>query len=111
MSLVKDLVKKYSITAADKGYTFKKEYGVSPQDHSRGKGGFEGEYFTVPGITDKKFETEDAAVSAIRKKFPSWKEIDASNMSGRVFKHPNKNKYLVTYAVSSLVSTPEGAVK
>ena len=73
------------------------KYSVSPEDHSRGTGGFNGEWFDRPGITDTDFETLEDAVSAIRKRHPSWVRSDPDNMSGPMFTHPSKPMHLCIF--------------
>lgn len=89
--------------STESNYTFKRAYGISPSDYSKGKGGFEGEFFTVKGLTDTRFTTEESAVSAIKSQFPEWSEVKNHNSLGRIFKHPSKNKFLSTFEISVMM--------
>lgn len=70
---------------------------VSPEDHSRGRGGFNGEYFTVPGITDTEFPSQRAAEDAIRRRFPRWIRSSPPNMSGPIFTKPGTQRHLCIF--------------
>lgn len=72
-------------------------FGVSPEDHTRGRGGFNGEYFTVRGVTDRKFSTEAEAEAAILAKRPRWRKVAAPNMSGPVYQAPGGGKFLCVF--------------
>ncbi len=93
----------YAVTAA-RGYTFKTEYGVSPSEYS--KNSYDAIFFSVDGVTDKRFDSEAKAAQAIKKRFPKWVEIKSKQASCRIFKHPSKEKYLTTYQVSTVASKP-----
>lgn len=67
---------------------------VSPEDHSRGRGGFNGEYFDVTGVTDVEFATEADAIAVIKARRPKWMMSRPENMSGAVFQAPGRKKYL-----------------
>jgi len=64
-------------------------WSFSPQDHRRGKGGFEGEYFELKGITDSTFKTRDLAIGALPKE---WKEIKRDT-----FQFKGQARYLVLF--------------
>ena len=72
-------------------------YKVSPENHARGRGGFNGEWFDAPGLTDAEFDTEAQACAAIAKKHPSWVRSDPDNMSGPVSTHPRKKMHLCIF--------------
>jgi hypothetical protein len=75
---------------------FNEHWSVSPEDHTRGRGGFNGEWFDSPGITDHKFETLESACAAIEKRFARWERIHApNNSSDAIYKAPGKPKFLV----------------
>lgn len=74
-------------------------YGVSPHDHSRGRGGYDGEWFDVKGVTNVRFLTPEAAIAAIKKRLRGWKEEDMPNINGVVFKKPGRSKYVVVYEI------------
>ena len=74
-------------------------FKVSPEDHSRGRGGFNGEWFNSPGITDVEFASEQEACETIEKRFGryGWKRSDPDNMSGPVYTAPNGHKHLCVF--------------
>lgn len=63
---------------------------VDPQDQSRGKGGFCGEWFNVRGITDRAFATTDEAITAIKRSKTAWRDTGSWSGFDRVFEHPEK---------------------
>lgn len=80
--------------------TWGTEYGVSPEDHRRGRGGFNGEYFAVRGITDRKFATSADAEAAIAKRFPKWTRSEPQNMPGVVFTDGSGARHLCIYEIT-----------
>ena len=93
------------------GTIFEKHYAVSPEDHTNGRGGFNGEWFDSPGITDAEFDTEVEACAAIEKRFAphGWTREDAPNMSGPCYRSPRRNhgyKWLCVYDCERIIGRP-----
>lgn len=70
---------------------------VSPEDHSHGRGGFNGEFFRVAGVTDAEFPTLVEAEAAIRRRRPTWARSTPENMSGPVYTMPGRSKHLAIF--------------
>lgn len=66
---------------------------VSPEDHSRGRGGFNGEWFDSPGITDVTFDSLEEARDALERRFKrrgwNWSEWIENTYTA-----PNGRKHL-----------------
>ena len=84
---------------------FRTVWAVSPEDHSRGRGGFNGEYFSVRGVTDRRFDTEADAEAAIVSARPKFRKIHAPNMSGATYRHGAR--FLCVFPIEEPIYAPE----